>query len=213
MLNVLLADDHPIVREGLKKLINADERMTVIGEASDGREACHEALRLRPDVIVMDISMPHLNGIEAARRLKSSCPEIKVLALTLHEELGYLQEIMQAGACGYVLKKTAGDELIHAIITVAAGGTYLDPALSANVLARSMRGESSESRAAKLSARECEVLRLIAEGHTNKEIASRLHISDKSVETYKARSMSKLGLRGRADVVRYALQQGWLKSN
>lgn len=105
MLRVFLADDHPIMREGLKKLINADERMTVIGEAGDGRDACHEALRLHPDVLVMDISMPHLNGIEATRRLKSSCPEIKVLALSLHEELGYLNEIMQAGASGYVLKK------------------------------------------------------------------------------------------------------------
>jgi DNA-binding NarL/FixJ family response regulator len=214
MLRIFLADDHPVVLEGLRKLINDDDRMTVVGDATNGREACHDVLNLKPDVVVMDVSMPLLNGIEATRRLKSSGIDIKVLALSFHEDLGYLNEIMEAGASGYVLKRSAGDELIHAISTVASGGIYLDPALSAKVLAKSMRNEpDSKNWTDKLSSREAEVVRLIAEGHSNKEIAGRLNIGEKSVETYKARSMTKLGLRGRADFVRYALEKGWLKSN
>lgn len=213
MLRVFLADDHAVVREGLKKLINDDARMAVIGEAANGRDACHEALRLLPDVVVMDISMPLLNGIEATRRLKTSCPETKVLALTLHEDLAYLSEVMAAGASGYVLKRAASEELIHAIVTVAAGKTYLDPTLSAKVVAKMSETTPAESWKCQLSNREAAVVRLIAEGHTNKEIALRLHIGLKSVETYKARSSAKLGLRGRADFVRYAIQKGWLKTN
>lgn len=212
-LRVLLADDHVVVREGLKKLINEHPGMKVIGEAADGLTACHEAVRLQPDVAVMDVSMPNLNGIDATRRLRKISPKVKILALTVHEDLGYLNEMMEAGASGYVLKIAACEELIHALTTVAGGGTYLDPSLAGKVLAKSMNTVPADQFNVKLSPREEAVVRLIAEGHTNKEIAVRLHISHKSVETYKSRSMSKLGFRGRADFVRYALEKGWLRSS
>jgi DNA-binding NarL/FixJ family response regulator len=210
-LRVFLVDDHAVVREGLKKLINDHAGMTVVGEAEDGRNACHEVLRLHPDITIMDISMPMMNGVEATRRLKSLCPETKILALTVHEDLSYLNEIMQAGASGYALKRAAGGELIHALSTVASGGTYLDPNLASKVVSSAIKAEPERTNTTALSIRETDVVRLIAEGHSNKEIATRLHISDKSVETYKARAMAKLGFRGRADIVSYSLEKGWLK--
>ena len=213
MLKVYLADDHAVVREGLKKLVNDDPRMTVVGEASNGKECCDDALRLQPDVVVMDISMPVLNGIEATRVLKSTCPSIKVLVLSLHEDLNYLKEIMKAGASGFVLKLAASNELIHAINTVAANGKYIDPVLGAKMIAQTSNYEPAGEWTATLSAREVEVVRLIAKGFTNKEISIKMHLSIKSVETYKARAITKMGFRGRADFVRYALEKGWLNTN
>ena len=210
-LAVFLADDHAVVREGLKKLVSDTPGMSVVGEASDGITAWSHASKLKPDVTVMDISMPGLNGIEATRQLKQICPSTKVLILTIHDEVDYLREVMQAGASGLVLKQAAGDELIRAINLVAAGGTYIDPQLAAELLSRTKDGTTRSHWCVELSAREEAVVRLVAEGHSNKAIAKQLHVSIKSVETYKSRSMAKLGFQGRTDFVRFALQKGWLK--
>jgi len=212
-LRVLLADDHAVIREGLKSLVNAQPDMEIIGEAENGRLALQLAKALEPDVTVMDVSMPELNGVKATEILTQECPKIKVLALTVHEDQGYLRQILKAGAAGYVLKKAMAEELIHAIRTVAAGNTYIDPVLANNVVRGYLRDESVKDRllGSDLSARETEVLRLIAWGYSNKEISAQLNIGTKTVETYKARLMGKLELRSRVDIVLYALHQGWLK--
>jgi DNA-binding NarL/FixJ family response regulator len=211
-LRIFLADDHAVVREGLKALINSQPDMQVIGEAEDGRAACQRARDLQPDIVILDVSMPHLNGAQAAEQLKRVCPNAKVLALTVHEDTGYLRQLLKAGAAGYVLKRSAAEELIHAIRIVAAGGIYLDPNLAGKVVDRFVRKPSTNTalQGSDLSDRETEVLRLIAQGYSNKEIAAQLNISIKTVETYKARSMEKLGLHSRVEIVRYGLQQGWL---
>ena len=211
-LRVLLADDHAIVREGLKALINVHPDMEVVGEAADGRTACSKTSELHPDVVVMDVSMPDVDGVHATREVRRQSPAVRVLALTVHEERSYLRELMEAGASGYVLKRSAAEDLVHALRVVARGDVYLDPSVAAVVLGKLARTRPQEnSENVELSARETEVLQLIAQGHSNKEIAGRLDISIKTVETYKARSMEKLGLAGRADIVRFALQKGWLK--
>jgi DNA-binding NarL/FixJ family response regulator len=212
-LRIFLADDHAVVREGLKSLINAQPDMEVIGEAGDGRDACERAEHTRPDVVVLDVSMPGMSGAQAAARLRQGCPEVRVLALTVHEDKGYLRQLLGAGAAGYVLKRAAAEELIRAIRAVAAGGVYLDPALAGKVVGGFVRQPPGKGapEAGDLSERETDVVRLVAAGHSNKEIAGRLELSVKTVETYKARSLEKLGLRNRADLVRYALRQGWLQ--
>jgi DNA-binding NarL/FixJ family response regulator len=208
-LRIFLADDHAIVREGLKALVNGAPGMVVCGEAADGLSACEQVERLLPDVAVIDVSMPGLGGAEATARLKLSCPQVKVLALTVHEDRGYLHRLLEAGAAGYALKRAAPEELIHAIRAVASGGTYLDPAIAGKVVGGFVRPRPTEG--GELSEREIEVVRLTAAGHSNKEIAAWLDLSVKTVETYKARSLEKLGLHSRADLVRYALQRGWLR--
>jgi len=209
-LRVFLADDHAVVREGLKALINSNPEMEVIGEAADGTAAVAKVAELDPDVVVMDVSMPGLNGAKATAAIKEAKPSRKVLALTLHEERSYVRLLLDAGASGYVLKRSAADELIHAIKAVADGRVYLDPSLAGGVL-DSLRGKPASNAAgdADLSQREAEVLRLIALGYSNKEIAAKLELSVKTVETYKKRSVEKLGLRSRVDIVRYAAEQGW----
>ena len=212
-LRVFLADDHAVIREGLKSLVNAQPDMEIVGEAENGRLAWQLAKALEPDVAVMDVSMPELNGVKATEILTQECPKIKVLALTVHEDQGYLRQILKAGAAGYVLKKAMAEELIHAIRTVAAGNTYIDPVLANSVVRGYLRDESVKNRLLRtdLSARETEVLRLIAWGYSNKEISAQLNIGTKTVETYKARLMDKLELRSRVEIVQYALHQGWLK--
>lgn len=212
-LRLLLADDHAVIREGLKLLVNAQPDMEVIGEAGDGHEAWQRAKELQPDVVVMDISMPECNGAQATEHLASACPEIKVLALTLYEDEEYLRQLLQAGASGYVLKRAAAEDLTQAIRTVAAGGVYLDPRMAGKVVGGYIGKPSPEDepRRGDLSERETEVLCLIAQGYSNKETAAKLHISVKTVETYKTRLMEKLKFHSRVDLVRYALQQGWLR--
>lgn len=211
-LRVFLAEDHAVMREGLKLLVNTQPDMEVIGEAGDGRSAWQQTLELQPDVVVMDISMPEVSGAQAVRLLKESSPQVKVLALTVHEEKGYIRELLQSGVSGYVLKRAAADELIHAIRTVARGGRYLDPLLADQVIgglvgpAETVRSERENT----LSLREREVICLIAQGFSNKEIANQLEISIKTVETYKYRGMEKLGLNTRSDIVRYVMKKGWL---
>ncbi|HEU4594249.1 MAG TPA: response regulator transcription factor [Pyrinomonadaceae bacterium] len=214
-LRVMLAEDHETVREGLKLLVNAQDDMEVVGEAGDGLEAVARARALLPDVLVMDISMPRLNGLKATERLKEVCPQLKVLTLSRHADDGYIQQLLRAGASGYVLKQSASSELLHAIRAVAAGGKYLDPKLAAKVMdtysgrAAALRGEPKSS----LSDRETEVLRHIALGYSNKEIAARLSLSVKTIEVHKANAMRKLNLTSRIDLVRYAMFQGWLQDN
>jgi DNA-binding NarL/FixJ family response regulator len=210
-LRVLLADDHAVVREGLKAMINGQPGLEVVGEAADGPEALAKAADLDPDVIVVDVSMPGMNGAQVTARLKEARPDRKVLALTVHEDRSYLRRLLEAGASGYVLKQSAASEIVHAIRAVAAGGTYIDPALAGSVVGSFVgRAEDAESPSNGLSEREEEVVSLIAQGYSNKEIAARLKLSVKTVETYKARSLEKLGLRSRVDIVKYATQRGWL---
>lgn len=211
-LRVFLADDHAVVREGLKALINAAAGMAVVGEAVDGLAACEVIPSLRPDVVVMDVSMPRLTGSQATARLRLECPEVRVLALTVHEDKGYIRQLLAAGAAGYVLKRAAPEELIHAIRAVAAGGVYLDPGMAGKVVGGFVRQDAENGpQNGELSDREAEVARATAAGFSNKEIAARIELSIKTVETYRARAMEKLGLRTRADLVRYAVQQGWFQ--
>jgi DNA-binding NarL/FixJ family response regulator len=209
----VLADDHPIVREGIRSLVNAQPDMKVVAEAEDGVTACRRVAELRPDVAVLDISMPGVSGIEAAERMRTEAPETRVLVLTVHEDRGYVSRILEAGAAGYVVKRTAADALVRAIRAVAAGGVYLDPAVAGGLVERmvhSRRATPAPGAPATLSDREAEVTRLVARGFTNKEIAARLGIRTKTVESYKARIAEKLEIRTRADLVRFAMQQGWL---
>jgi len=211
-LRILLADDHKIIRDGLKLLVNEQPDMLVVGEAGNGKEALTKARELKPNVVVMDLSMPELNGLQATIRLKEEHPEIKVVALTVHEDESYLRQLCQAGAAGYVLKRSAGDELIQAIRTVAKGGLFFDATLANRALAgqRAPAAADGEPRAADLSEREKDVLIQLAWGYSNKEIAAKLNISVKTVETYKVRIGEKLGLRSRSEMVQYAMRQGWM---
>ena len=210
-LRILLADDHNTMREGLKLLINTQPDMEVIAEADDGVKAWQLARDCQPDLVVMDVSMPELNGAKATEKLKQACPTVKVLALTAHEDRSYVSQMLQAGASGYILKLAAASELINAIRTVAGGAIYLDPAVAGKVLSNYKQPLKGVARRQSLTDREEEVMRLFAEGYTNKEMAARLELSVKTVETHRTRAMEKLELRSRAQVVQYALGQGWLK--
>jgi DNA-binding NarL/FixJ family response regulator len=211
-LRILLADDHVTVRHGLKLLIDSQPDMTVVAEASEGNAAVQSAVALNPDVVVMDISMPGMNGLVATRKLKQLQPDVAVVTLTRHADDAYLQELLRAGVSGYVLKQSAPTELLQAIRAAAAGGQYLDSALTARVTAAFLgkRGARVSRSPAPVSPRESEVLQLIAAGYSNKEIAARLSVSVKTVEAHKANAMKKLGLTGRIDIVKYAALQGWL---
>lgn len=209
-LRILLADDHAIVREGLKRLIEAQNGMIVAGEAEDGHEAVRLALSLRPDIAVVDISMGDVNGVRVTREIRQLCPHTRVIALTVHEDRSYVHELLEAGASGYVLKRAGADELLRALGAVASGGIYVDPRVAGKLLPVAYAPRSRADSLADLSVRETEVMRLIARGFTNKEISAQLGVSVKTIETYKARSMDKLGLRSRVDIVRLATERGWL---
>jgi DNA-binding NarL/FixJ family response regulator len=211
-LRVFLADDHPIVLAGVKTLITADLGLEVVGEARDGRTALRLATDLQPDIAVLDISMPGLNGVRLTEQLRVACPKCRILALTVHEDRGYLRQLLEVGISGYVLKRSAPEELIRAINAVAAGGLYLDPAIAGKAVGRPPPSvsDASSSEPADLSDREIEVLRLTASGHSNKSMAAELRVGVKTVETYKARAMEKLGFRTRVELVRYVLSKGWL---
>ena len=214
-LQILIVEDHLTVREGVKLLINAQTDMQVVGEAGDGEIAIAQADKLKPDVIVMDISMPNVNGLKATKRLRRLDPELKILTLTRHTDDGYLQQLIAAGANGYVLKQSAPTELISAIRAVASGQAYLDPSLTRKVMGgyvnrfESLRGENK----GELTDRENEVIKLIAFGYSNKEIATRLDLSVKTIEAHKANTMRKLGISSRIDIVKYAILQGWLQDD
>jgi|ERR1700722_7197749 DNA-binding NarL/FixJ family response regulator len=212
ILRILMADDHPIVLAGLKALVQGDPGLLIVGEARDGRTAQRLTSSLRPDVVVLDVSMPEMNGPEVARALLAEQPGCRILVLTVHEDRATLRQLLDLGVAGYLLKRSAADELLRAIHAVAAGGTYLDPAIAGKAVGGGAPGTSRSpgGSTTELSERETDVLRLIANGHSNKEISARLAISVKTIETYKARAMEKLGFKTRVDVVRHAASKGWL---
>lgn len=214
-LRIFLADDHAILRQGLKMMINAQADMEVVGEASNGQAAVQHAMKFRPDVVVMDVTMPEMNGQQATQQLKQAFPQIKILALTRHNDSSYVQQLLQAGVSGYVLKQSDAEELLRAIRVIVGGGTYLDPAIAGKVVGSLVGRASKQSlkKAGKLSERETDVLQLIARGYSNKEIAERFKLSVKTVEAHKANAMTKLELRSRVDIVRYAMLRGWLQDN
>jgi DNA-binding NarL/FixJ family response regulator len=211
-LRILLADDHVTVRHGLKLLVDGQPDMKVIAEASDGASAVQKTLDLKPDVVVMDISMPGVNGLVATRTLRKALPKIAIVTLTRHGDDAYLQELLRAGVSAYVLKQSAPAELLQAIRAAAAGGQYLDSTLTSRVTAGflGLEGKRISKTGGSITERESGVLRLIASGYSNKEIAARLSLSVKTVEAHKANAMRKLGLNGRIDIVKYAVLQGWL---
>ena len=209
-IRVLLAEDHETVRHGLKLLINGQRDMEVVGEAGDGGAAVEHAGALKPNVAVVDVSMPRMNGLAATKAIRESSPDTAIVALTRYGDDAYVQELLNAGALAYVLKQSPSAELLDAVRAAAAGKRYLDRTLAARV-AGSVLNPRTRSAPTPLTERETEVLRLTALGHSNKDIGNMLDVSVKTVEVHKANGMRKLGLGGRTDVVRYALLQGWLR--
>jgi two-component system response regulator NreC len=212
-IRVYIADDHSVVRVGLRTLLESEPDMVVVGQAGNGAEAVAGVQQCRPEVVVMDISMPEMDGLEATRRIRALCPDTHVVILTVHAQERYLFPVLKAGASGYVLKSTVDTELIDAIRTVARGGAFLYPSATRMVLedylSRVQSGGEQDAYE-RLSEREREVLKLIALGHTASEVAGKLNLSPKSVETYRARIMEKLGLDSRPALVKYALARGLL---
>src|SRR3954471_20606469 len=212
-IRVLLADDHGILRAGLRALLGGQPDIAVIGEAADGEEAVEQAVALDPDVIVLDIAMPRLDGLEAARRIRDRGLRARILILTVHAEERYLLPVLRAGGSGYVQKSQADTDLLDAIRTVARGDAFLYPGATRLLLADYLGREGEgRDRSRGLSERERQVLALTAEGYSAQEIGERLILSPKTVETYRERAMQKLGLRRRADLVHYALRSGLLQS-
>lgn len=213
-IRVLIADDHAVLRAGLRMLLDAEPDLEVIGEAGDGLEAIERTKRSSPDVVLLDVAMPRCGGLEAIKQIRDISPQTRVLILTMHDDEGYLREALAAGGSGYVLKRAADIELLTAIRTVYQGGTYLHAAHTRVLFEgkADQRGpRAAEETRPQLSPREKEVLRLIALGHTNQQAADMLYLSVKTVETYRGRLMTKLGLHNRAELVRYALHRGLLE--
>jgi DNA-binding NarL/FixJ family response regulator len=208
-IRILLADDHAVVRQGFKMILDAQPDMEIVGEAGNGREAVDLAEQLRPDVVVMDVAMPELNGIEATRRLASSVPHARVVALSMHKDSVYVREILRAGARGYLLKDSGAADLVAAIHAVASGESYLSPAVSNAVLDDYRRHVTNPIDL--LTSREREVLQLLAEGKTNKEIAGLLNLSVYTVEAHRGRIMEKLNLHSINDLVRFAVRNGLIE--
>ncbi|HEX4202654.1 MAG TPA: response regulator transcription factor [Ktedonobacteraceae bacterium] len=213
-IRILLVDDHTILRAGLKMMLNAQPDMEVVGEAQDGRQALQETQRLQPDVVLMDITMPDMNGIEATRQIKRTMPDIRILVLTMHEHDEYVFQALRAGASGYMLKEAADTELISALHVIHSGQFYLSPAAQSvmvgDYLQRVRTGEEKDSYSS-LTEREREILKLVAEGHTNNQIAEQLVISPKTVDTHRTHIMDKLNLHSRAELVKYAMRRGLLE--
>ncbi|MEW5722024.1 MAG: response regulator transcription factor [Thermodesulfobacteriota bacterium] len=209
-VRIVLADDHNIVREGLRSLIEKEMGLEVVGEAEDGRTTVRLAAELKPDLVIMDVSMPDLNGIEATRQITREQPGTRVLALSMHSDKRFVAGILKAGASGYLLKDCAFEEMAGAIKAVVTGGTYLSPAVAGPVIHDYVRGlkEGEFSTSTLLTAREREVLQLLAEGHTTKDIATRLNVSVKTVETHRRQLMDKLDLHTVAALTKFAIREG-----
>ncbi len=206
MIRILLADDHGLVRQGFSMILGAEADMEVVGQAGNGREAVEMAEKLQPDLVIMDVTMPELNGIEATRRLSSSLPRTRVLALSMHKDSAYVREILRAGARGYLLKDSGDADLLKAVRSVAKGEGYISPAVSEAVLSDYRRHVTNPLDL--LTSREREVLQMIAEGKTNKEIATVLNLSVYTVEAHRGRVMEKLNLHSAGELVRFALRSG-----
>jgi two-component system response regulator NreC len=209
---ILIADDHGVLRAGLRALLKAEPELEVVGEAADGAEALRLAGALRPDIVLMDISMPDCGGIEATRRLRALLPDVRVLILTVHDDKSMVQEAIQAGAAGYILKRAAESELVNAIQAVSRGDMYVHLPMTRSLQAEATAMPASDRVATEtLTPREIEVLRLIARGHTNRQIAGLLTLSVRTVESHRANLMDKLDLHSRVELVRYAAQHGLLE--
>lgn len=208
---IVLADDHAVLRSGLKMLLNAQNDLLVVGEATNGNEALEVVREQSPDLLLLDITMPESDGLQVLQQIRHTQPNVRVLVLTMHEEEGYLRRALEAGAAGYCPKSAADAELISAVRAVMRGDVYIHPS-HAKILLDKMIPSPAEANAtrAELSERERAVLKLVALGNTNQDIASQLSLSVKTVETYRARGMEKLGLASRAALVRYAMQEGWM---
>jgi DNA-binding NarL/FixJ family response regulator len=204
-VKVLLADDHAMVREGLRAVLEK-AGVRVVAEAANGREAVAEALRLRPDVVVMDLAMPELNGVDAARRLTKELPDTKIVALSMYDDRRYVMDMLAAGAAGYVLKNAAAEQLLEALTVVMRGEAYLSPGIDAPTT--STRAGMHRGAEKTLTAREREVLQLVAEGKSSKEVGAALKIALPTVETHRRQIMEKLGLRSIAELTKYAIREG-----
>jgi two-component system, NarL family, response regulator NreC len=209
-IRILLADDHQITRSGLRALLEQQPNMTVAGEADNGRLAVRMAAELKPDIIVMDINMPELNGIEASRQIKSELPDIKIIALSMHSDKRYVAGMLKAGVSGYLLKNCAFDELVAAINSVVRNQSYLSPAIADTVMKdyASILEGADQSTASLLSSREREVLQLIAEGMSTRDIGERIHVSVKTVETHRQQIMRKLNAKSVAELTKIAVREG-----
>ena len=207
-VTVMLADDHAVVRDGLRALLEGGHDLEVIGVAGNGREAVAEAQRLRPDVVIMDIAMPELDGVEATRRIIERCPDTRVLILSMYLSAEHIHRALQAGAQGYVLKESAGEEVVEAIRALRAGKRYLSHRITETVIDDYLRDGSNLSPLDSLSLRERDVLQLVVEGRTNAAIAQALSLSPKTVETYRARIMKKLKVRDTVELVKFAMRHG-----
>jgi DNA-binding NarL/FixJ family response regulator len=205
-IRILLADDHAVVRQGFKMILGAEPDMEIVGEAGNGREAVEQAEQLRPDIVVMDVAMPELNGIEATRRLAASMPHTRVIALSMHKDSVYVREILRAGARGYLLKDSGASDLVSAIRAVASGESYLSPAVSNAVLDDYRKHVTNPIDL--LTSREREVLQMLAEGKTNKEIAVVLNLSVYTVDAHRGRIMEKLNVHSINELVRFAVRNG-----
>jgi DNA-binding NarL/FixJ family response regulator len=205
---VLLADDHAVVRDGLRALLESGQDLQVVGVAGNGREAVTEAQRLHPDVVIMDIAMPELDGVEATRRIMEKCPETRVLILSMYLSAEHIHRALQAGAQGYVLKESAGDEVVEAIRALRAGKRYLSHRITETMIDDYLRDGTNVSPVDSLSLRERDVLQLVVEGNTNVAIAQKLSLSPKTVETYRARIMRKLKVRDTVELVKFAMRHG-----
>ncbi len=214
-IRIVLADDHAVLRAGLTALLNAEEDMVVVGEAGDGLACIAVVQAEQPDVVLLDLNMPQMSGLEALVKLRHIAPQSRVLVLTMHDDESYLRQVLSTGGAGYVLKQAADTELLTAIRTVYNGGTFLHPAHTQALLhppsVLTTDNKEGDAAVASLSEREAEVLKLLALGHSNKEIAEQLYLSVKTVETYKARVMEKLGLTTRTALVRFALKHDLLR--
>lgn len=211
-IRVLIVDDHDLMRRGIRMVLEAESDLEVVGEAASGEEALRLALRLEPDVVIMDISLPGISGIEATRELRTALPKVRVLGLTIHEDEGYVRELMRAGGDGFIVKRSAAQELVRAIRAVVSGRAVLDPYITRSVVDAyiSRTPETAEPQEDPFTPREREVLVMAAGGMTNARIAQHLHISIKTVQTHRAHIMEKLGAHDRIDLVRYAIRRGWV---
>ncbi len=210
-IRILIADDHPVFRQGLRQIVETDPQLKVVAEAADGAEAVALALRERPDICVLDVQMPRLTGLQATVEIRAQAPEISVLVLSMHDDERYLYEALQAGAAGYVLKREADTVLVDAVRAVARGEPFMTNAAERSLVREWMQDDST-GPAEPLTLREREVLKLIAEAHTNREIGEVLHLAEKTIESHRANLLRKLGMRDRVELVRYAIRRGLIEA-